>query len=155
MPLPTPNNPPEEIRAVMTPAEIQKALDALKSEFLPESAWMGAVVSFGEAFVYANPAGPAGHESIHGKSKDWPEALENMRAALIVWSEKRVSELVRKMALSIIDLTDSGICDLDALIKSGFKSDEIARSGAAACELAAKMTSVEAYHIHSSKAAAE
>jgi hypothetical protein len=137
----------------MTPAEVQKAMDGLKSEFLPKGYWFSASIYNGDASigVYDGRA-----ERVAGaRAPDWPEALEKFRTALIAWSVERDMSLVRRVALAIIDLTDAGVCDMEALMKAGFTAQEIDRVGAKACELAAKMTAVEAYSIHTSAAAAE
>lgn len=138
---------------MMTPAEIQKAMDDLKSESLVDHrGWIHASVHGGLATITAYDE--KSKQIALGEADDWSEAIEKCRSALIARSVDRDLSLVRKMALSIIDLTDAGICDMDALIKAGFSVKDITSSGVAACELAAKITSVEAYHIHAEQVAA-
>lgn len=131
----------------MTPAEIQTAMDAIKTEFLPGLGWAHASIYRGLASASAYD--DRSQQIACGEGDDWDTAFANLRSALIAKQVEMDAGLVRKMALSIIDLTDSGVCDIASLVKAGFTRQQIDRVGAQACEQAAKMTAVESYSIHS------
>lgn len=123
----------------MKPSKVQSEIDRLKSEYLPNGAWVAASIHGGVAHITAYSTSMHNALAV-AKGDDWQEAIDSFRVALISWGVEQDMSLVRRMALAIIDLTDIDLCTPAALHRNGFSPDEISRSSRAACELAAKMS---------------
>lgn len=128
----------------MLPQEIRAKLQELK-KILPRGAYVGASIYETNApdkcaHVCAYPNGISASLSIVGEAATWEEAFNELHAKIIEQAAQRRAERIRKLALAIIDLTDSHNEATDSSLRQcGFSDTELKDLGSEACALADQM----------------
>lgn len=129
---------------VLSVFAIRDELAEIASEAGP-NAWIDASINPGRpeatlvsATLY--PSGLAERHVIHGRGICFASAIADLR---MKWEADRIRidrNLVRRIALSVIEITaDQGECTDAALRGAGFSQAQIARLGGLACEEASRL----------------
>lgn len=129
----------------MTPTEIKAALAEIRDEG-SQNAYISLDISIsrhrGDSGISASfyPEDITGKHSVRAEGESFEEVILNLRAK---WDEaKNLADrnTIRKMALSIIEITtDRGECSDAALRGAGFYQGQIDRMGPLACNEATRL----------------
>lgn len=134
----------------MNEAEIIAELDAIAA-ILPDSdAYVGISIQntdrrYSERSpisVSVYPRGVGRSNPVYFRAETFAEAIASAKTGIVDAARAEVEAIVRKMALSVIEITaDNGECTERLLLSAGFDSSAIAAHHKAACDRANAMTS--------------
>lgn len=130
----------------MTEIEIRDALREIAEDAGPK-AWVDACINpayagngFVHATLYPNGISGAGDHRISVDAATFAEAVDKLGRA---WEARKMladKQTIRKMALTIIEIsTDQGRCSDAALRGAGFSQHQVNAMGALACEEATRL----------------
>ncbi|AWJ88901.1 hypothetical protein Sp245p_03405 [Azospirillum baldaniorum] len=134
----------------MNEAEIIAELDAIAAMLPDSGAYAGISIShtdrrYGERSpisIQVYPRGIGKSEALYFRAATFAEAIASAKTGVVDKARAEVEALVRKMALSVIEITaDHGECTERLLLIAGFDSSAIAIHHKTACERANAMTS--------------
>jgi hypothetical protein len=129
----------------MNPSEIRDALAEIRAEgsadaYISLSISISGHSSGHEISASFYPDDIIGKHKVHAKGESFEAAIKNLREK---WDEAKGladRNVVRKMALAIIEITtDHGECSDAALRGAGFYQGQVDRMGTLACEEATRL----------------
>lgn len=127
----------------MHPNELRNLLGALVSP-LGRKATAFAMVNVGEystGKVAVGVSTDGQGATIWGNADTWEAAIAEAREKVAQHLAERSSTIVRRMALTVIEISaEHGCCTEEALLKAGYSKDDVARHGLAACKEAARLS---------------
>lgn len=128
----------------LTLTEARDAFKAFTASVGPKARCSAELcVSMGDATVYAffQPRDSVGGGNFLIYADTWRDLLTKCEEKWAEFSERHAANLIREMALAIIDITaDHGECS-DAALRAKFDAADVMRFGERACEQATEMAS--------------
>jgi len=127
----------------MTPTEIKAALKAIAVDAGPKAYASIDISADSRATISAGlyPEGITGHSMcIRVEADDFSEVIDKLNRAWEARRDLQDKQTIRKMALSVIEIsTDHGECSDAALRGAGFSQRQIDAMGATACSEATRL----------------